>query len=550
MKIALAQLNYHVGNFDANTKAIINAIRRAEKEQIDLVVFAELAVCGYPPLDFLDYDHFIERCIQSVNEIATHTMRTAVIVGAPSRNPDPKGKNLFNSAWFLAEGQVMEVVPKSLLPTYDVFDEYRWFEPGPGSGCIMLKGVRIALTVCEDLWNMDADPLYDSWPMEKLILEQPQLMINVAASPFSFSHAEDRKKILAQNISKYKLPLVYINQVGAHTDIIFDGGSLAYNKNGELISEAKYFDEDFVVVDFDADKNDFLKAATLPVTESNQDKESAIYNALICGIRDYFQKMGFTKATLGMSGGIDSAIVLALAVEALGAKNVHAVMMPSEYSSDHSVNDSERMIAKLGCTSALIPIERTYNSFLEALKPSFADRPFNTAEENIQSRTRGVLLMALSNKLGYILLNTSNKSELAVGYGTLYGDMAGGLSVIGDLYKTQIYALAQFINRNDEIIPANIINKPPSAELRPGQKDSDSLPPYDLLDAILFRYIEQQKGPDQIIAEGFDEAIVYKIMTMVNANEWKRFQFAPILRVSSKAFGRGRRMPLVAKYGK
>ena len=546
MKIALSQLNYHVGNFTFNTSRIIDAIEKAENEKVDLLVFAELAVCGYPPLDFLDYSHFIDRCKEHIQIIADRCHQITVIVGAPATNPDPKGKNLFNSAYVLSEGKVQQIVHKTLLPTYDVFDEYRWFESNREFNCIEVNGVKIALTVCEDLWNIDDDPLYTFWPMKELITQQPKLMINIAASPFNYRHAEDRKAILQKNVREYKLPLLYVNQVGAQTDLIFDGGSLMMLADGTVAAEAAYFSEDFIVADFDA-ATGTLNAAGAPVNTPGS-RIARIHDALVTGIRDYFRKMGFRKATLGMSGGIDSAVVLALACEALGAENVHAVMMPSEYSSDHSVSDSVEMVQRIGCTSEIIPIAPMYNAFLKALENDFAGLPFNVAEENIQARVRGVTLMALSNKLGFILLNTSNKSELAVGYGTLYGDMCGGLSVIGDCYKTDVYALAQYINRNGEVLPKNIITKPPSAELRPGQKDSDSLPDYDILDGILFRYIEEQKGPDKIINDGFEEALVYRVLKMVNNNEWKRHQFAPILRISPKAFGRGRRMPLVAKY--
>ncbi|MBK7886187.1 MAG: NAD+ synthase [Bacteroidetes bacterium] len=548
MKIALSQLNYHVGNFTFNTARILEEIKRAETEQVDLLVFAELAICGYPPLDFLDYSHFIDRCRESIDSIAGHCTQLTVIVGGPAFNPDPKGKNLFNSAYVLAKGTIQQIVHKTLLPTYDVFDEYRWFESNREFNCIEVNNVRIALTVCEDLWNMDDDPLYTFWPMKELIRQKPELMINIAASPFSGRHAEDRKAILQKNVKEFKLPLLYVNQVGGQTDILFDGGSLVYNADGSLLQELNYFHEDYFSCTFDTASKSFTP---LPVEEKSPlpaDRIGRIYEALVMGIRDYFKKMGFSKATLGLSGGIDSAVVLALAADALGAKNVHAVLMPSEFSSDHSVSDSLKMAEIIGCSQEIIPIAPMYNSFLDALKKDFEGLPFNVAEENIQARVRGVTLMALSNKLGFILLNTSNKSELAVGYGTLYGDMCGGLSVIGDLYKMDVYALANFINREKEIIPVNIITKPPSAELRPGQKDSDSLPPYETLDAILFRYIEEHKGPDKIIKEGFDEALVYRVLKMVNNNEWKRHQFAPILRISRKAFGRGRRMPLVAKY--
>ncbi len=548
MKIALSQLNFRIGNFTYNTSRIVDEIEKAEKDQVDLLVFAELAVCGYPPLDFLDYSHFIDRCSDSIRNIAAHCNNLTVIIGAPAFNADPKGKNLFNSAYVLSEGKVQQIVHKTLLPTYDVFDEYRWFESNREFKCVEIKGVRIALTVCEDLWNIDEDPLYTFWPMKELIQQKPQLMINIAASPFCDQHAENRKAILIKNVKEYHLPLLYVNHVGAQTDLLFDGGSMFIDANGNVQHELLYFQEDYVACDFNSVTQKFSNLNSKFPTSSPSDRIERIYQGLVMGIHDYFEKMGFAKAILGLSGGIDSALVLALACDALGPKNVHAVLMPSEFSSDHSVSDSEKMAERIGCTHEIMPIAPMYDSFLNALKSDFAGTTFNVAEENIQARIRGLILMALSNKFGYILLNTSNKSELAVGYGTLYGDMCGGLSVIGDLYKMDVYALSKFVNRDHEIIPYSIITKAPSAELRPGQFDSDSLPPYELLDAILHRYIEQQKGPDKIIKDGFDEALVYRILKMVNNNEWKRFQFAPVLRVTSKAFGRGRRMPLVAKY--
>ncbi len=540
MKIALAQLNYHVGNFESNTKKIIEHINRAKKENAQLVVFAELAVCAYPPLDFLEFEDFDKRCIECIDLIAKECMGIAAIVGSPSKNPILEGKNLYNSAFFLAEGKIKSVVHKTLLPTYDVFDEYRYFEPNRKFECIELNGKKIALTICEDLWNVEDDPLYIHSPMEELIKENPALIINIAASPFDYNHAKTRKAILNRNVLQYNLPVVYVNHVGAQTEIIFDGGSVAFDKNGEVACECDYFTEDLKYID-----------TTLLFPNPSPNERGAIaliHDALVLGVKDYFNKMGFTKAVLGLSGGIDSALVTVLAAEALGKENVLPVMMPSEFSSEHSITDSVLLCQNLGIKHEQISIKEIFNSYTATLHPLFKNTTFNIAEENIQARVRGTLVMALSNKFGNILLNTSNKSELAVGYGTLYGDMCGGLSVIGDLYKTQVFELCKHINREKEIIPSNIITKEPSAELRPNQKDSDSLPPYDILDAILYEYIEHRKGPREIIAAGFDEALVNRILKMVNASEYKRKQFAPILRVSSKAFGLGRRMPIVAKY--
>lgn len=539
MHIALAQLNFHVGNFENNTSKIIEAIKQAEKSGAELIVFPELAITAYPPLDFLEFDDFINRCYNSIEKIAAHSQHIAVIVGCPSRNPVPEGKNLFNTAWFLHKGKVQALVNKALLPTYDIFDEYRYFEPGRKFECIEFNGEKIALTICEDLWNVEDDPLYIHSPMEELIKENPSLIINIAASPFDYKHAHQRKAILQRNVNQYKIPLLYVNHVGAQTEIIFDGGSLAYDASGKLVHEGPYFKEEIIYLNT---KN------TTSVIEKQTEKYELIYQALLMGIRDYFSKMGFKKAILGLSGGVDSAIVTVLAADALGAENILPVMLPSAFSSGHSISDSEQLCQNLNIKVDKMEINPLYETFLKTLKPLFGDRPFDVTEENIQARIRGTLLMALSNKFGPILLNTSNKSELAVGYGTLYGDMCGGLSVIGDLYKTEVYELCRYINRDKEIIPENILSKAPSAELRPGQKDSDSLPPYDILDKILFEYIELRKGPKEIIKGGYDETLVNRILSMVNRNEYKRKQLSPVLRISSKAFGLGRRMPIVGKY--
>lgn len=566
MKIYLAQQNYHIGNFQENTRKMIDAVETAKKQGADLVVFSELSICGYPARDFMEFTDFIDQCYASIKEIAQHADTIGVIVGGPHRNPMKEGKDLFNAAWFLHEKQVKAVVHKTLLPTYDVFDEYRYFEPAYQWQVIPFKGERIALTICEDIWNLGDNPLYRICPMDQLMLQQPTLMVNISASPFDYDHDEDRKEVVRQNVLKYKLPMVYCNAVGAQTEIIFDGGSLVYDANGVLTKELAYFMEDYFLADISEVKAN-VSAVPAPTTLDKDmrvgrvnDAEEVlsflikdnnigqIHKALVLGINDYFSKMGFTKAIIGSSGGIDSAVTLALACEALGPDNVLAVGMPSMYSSAHSVSDAALLSKHLGNRLEIVPIKDIYDSFLHSLKPIFGDLPFGLAEENIQSRSRGNILMSIANKFGYILLNTSNKSELATGYGTLYGDMAGGLSVLGDVYKTQVFAMARYINRNRVIIPENIIAKPPSAELRPGQKDSDSLPEYDVLDSVLYQYIERRQGAKELIAMGMDEALVRRILKMVNANEYKRNQFCPIIRVSTKAFGVGRRLPIVANY--
>lgn len=544
MKIALAQLNYHIGNFEANTLNIISHINLAKEKGADLVVFAELAICGYPPRDFLEYADFISLCEKAGQEIAGHCIDIACIVGLPVKNEVLDGKDLYNAAYFIENGQIKAITKKALLPTYDVFDEYRYFEPNTRFECINFKGKRIALTICEDLWNINDNPLYVSNPMDVLAAQNPHLMINIAASPFNYRHDEDRIKVLADNAKKYNLPLFYVNQVGAQTELIFDGGSLVFDQEGTIKAEMKYFEQDLQV--FDLDEIQLVKNK-YPHAQRDEDIKQ-IHDALILGIKDYFQKSGFKQAVLGLSGGIDSAVVCALACRALGAQNVMAVLMPSKYSSDHSVKDALDLVQNIGCQHQIIEIKEAVSAFEGMLAPAFKGLAPGLAEENIQARCRGLILMAMSNKFGYILLNTSNKSECAVGYGTLYGDMCGALAVIGDVYKTQVFELARFINRDAQIIPQNTIVKPPSAELRPNQKDSDSLPEYDVLDKILFQHIEMQQGSKAIVAQGFDEALVKRVLKMINIAEFKRYQTPPILRVSPKAFGMGRRMPIVGKY--
>ncbi len=558
MKIFLAQQNYHIGNFESNTQKIIAAIDHAKQQGGDIIVFSELCICGYPPRDFLEFDDFIKKCYAAIDEIKMHADTIAVMVGAPDRNPAREGKDLFNAAYFLFEQQIKAVAHKTCLPNYDVFDEYRYFEPAYDWNVIHFKGKKIALTICEDIWNLGDNPLYRNCPMDILMAQEPDIMINLSASPFDYTHVEDRKAIVKLNVLKYKLPMLYCNCVGSQTEIIFDGGSLVFDKNANLVAQLPLFKEAIQAFDlrddgsFDAPitaySKDLPNEELFPAELNHKLCIPEIHDAIIMGIRDYFSKMGFTKAILGSSGGIDSAVTLALACIALGKENVRAVLMPSQYSTGHSVSDAEALSKNLGNPYDIVPIKNIYDSFLTELKPIFKDLPFSVAEENLQSRSRGNLLMAIANKFGYILLNTSNKSELATGYGTLYGDMAGGIGVLGDCYKMQIFELAKFINRDHEIIPVNIITKPPSAELKPDQKDSDSLPEYNILDSILYQYIEKRQGPKEIKAQGFDGALVDRVLRMVNLNEYKRNQFCPIIRVSPKAFGVGRRVPIVGKY--
>ncbi len=558
MKICIAQQNYHIGNFEANTAKIISAIKEAKMAGADIIMFSEMCVCGYPARDFVEFNDFINKCYKAVDLIREHADTIAVLIGSPARNSRLKGKDLFNAAFFLYEKEIKAEIHKTLLPTYDVFDEYRYFEPAYEWKVVPFKGKKLAITICEDIWNLGDNPLYRICPMDQLMEQSPDLMLNISASPFDYTHDEGRKSVIKANVQKYKIPMFYCNAVGSQTEIVFDGASLVFDKDANLCAALPMFKEAVVTLELNNDGS--IQAPVLEPASRVPDKEldpatlepelniAQVYDALIMGIRDYFSKMGFSKAILGSSGGIDSAVTLALACDALGAENVRAILMPSPYSTDHSVHDAAALSKNLGNPYDIIRIDEVFTAFTQTLDPIFNGLPFSLAEENIQSRTRGNLLMAIANKFGYILLNTSNKSELATGYGTLYGDMAGGLGVLGDCYKLQVYALAKYINTQKEIIPENIISKAPSAELRPNQKDSDSLPDYSLLDQVLYQYIEKRMGPGEIKAMGYDAALVDRTLKMVNNNEYKRNQFCPIIRISPKAFGVGRRVPIVGKY--
>jgi NAD+ synthase (glutamine-hydrolysing) len=540
MKIALAQLNYTIADFEGNAAKIIHAIKDAKNQGADLIVFSELAVCGYPPDDLLDYPHFIQSCDESLARISAHAIGITVIVGCPVSNKNEQGRKLFNTACVLEQGKLSTMVRKTLLPTYDVFDESRYFEQNDIFEIVHIGGKKVALTICEDLWDSMDSFNYKSDPLEFLVQQSPDMIINISASPFNKNKKDERYDVLRKDASSFKLPLVYVNQVGANTDLVFDGHSLVLNANGSIALEMPSFEEAMAYYDTEETYSD------LELQEA--DDTELLYKSLILGIRDYFRKLGFKNAILGSSGGIDSAVVQALASEAIGAENINAVLMPSHFSSEGSVKDAQKLSETLGNSYQIIPIEGIFNAFSTSLQPLFEGLPFNVAEENMQARSRAVILMAISNKFGNILLNTSNKSEMAVGYTTLYGDMCGSLSVMGDVYKTDVFKLAKYINREKEVIPNEIINKAPSAELRPDQKDSDSLPEYHILDAILEMYIEGRKSPEEIVNKGFDKLTVEKTIQMVNRNEYKRFQAPPILRVTSKAFGRGRVIPLVSKW--
>jgi len=550
MRITIAQLNYHIGNFSRNKELICNAINKAKEEESDLIIFSELCICGYPPLDLLDRLDFIEKCNQAVMEIAAECKGITAIVGAPALNNQPEGKKLFNAALVLSDGKIICQVNKALLPTYDIFDEYRYFEPEKNFAVFTFMGMKIAITVCEDLWDeqpfdneFEKSRLYSVSPMEELARQDPELIINISASPFSYSKTDSKINIFRSKARKYKMPVIMVNQTGANTELIFDGASVILNQHGDICYQLPFFEESVKTFSLDD-----IRSGTILQSYSRPGSIPLIHKALITGIHDYFHKTGLKSAIIGLSGGIDSAVCLSLASEALGCDNVRAMLMPSRYSSDHSVKDAVELARNLNVRYDIVSIEKPFSSFEEELAPLFEGKERDVTEENIQARVRATLLMAVSNKFGSILINTSNKSEAAVGYGTLYGDMAGGLSVIGDVYKTDIYRLAEYINFLKEIIPVNIIRKLPSAELRPDQLDTDSLPDYSILDTILYQYIELQKPADRIIEEGSDRDTVYKVIRMININEYKRYQAPPVLRISSKAFGAGRRMPLVATY--
>ena len=548
MKIALAQLDYTVNHIDGNRRKIVEAIRQARERHVDLVVFSELSICGYPPYDLLHSDDIIIHCNAAISEIAKHCEGIAAIVGAPFKDSKQAANKLHNSAYLLANGAIAGVHHKVHLSTRDVFDEYRYFSPGKELETFEVNGKMVTITIGNELWDdqqtaHSPDNNTSAYPVDELQKHRPELLINISSIPISLDTRSQRLSLFKNTVKRLGVPLIQVNQVGANTDFIADGCSKVFNSKGEVIIECKPFEEDLQIVSI-------LEISSLkPVvqTDSVKSRTPAIHDALVMGIRDFFHKSGFTRATLGLSGGIDSAVVVVLAQRALGSKNVRVLILPSEYSSQQSVEEATILAKALNVQFDLIDISDAFNALKRSMAKVFGRLPENLTEENMQARVRGTMLMALSNKLGYLLLNTSNKSEAAVGYGTLYGDMCGALGVLGDVYKTDVYALARYINSEREIIPANTIAKPPSAELRPNQKDSDSLPPYDILDPILYRYIEWNKSPHEIIDEGFSPETVNRVIELVNNSEHKRYQSPPVLRISSKAFGFGRRMPLVAR---
>ena len=542
MKIALAQINTTVGDLAGNEAKILGAYRRGVEAGVELVMFPELAVCGYPPRDLLHKSQFIRQNLAVLDRLAAASGATGLLVGYVGENDLRPGREAVNAVALLQHGKILATRAKTLLPTYDVFDEDRYFEPARENAVVEFNGRKIGLTVCEDVWNDEGfwpDRRYRRNPARELAAAGAQIIFNVSASPWHLGKNRTRHEMLASLAATTQCPLVYCNSVGGNDELIFDGMSLAFGSGGQLLAEGAAFREDFIVVETDG-----TSAITAPPIAD----EEKLYRALVLGLRDYLHKCGFKSAVLGLSGGIDSALTAVLAAEALGAENVRGVCLPSQYSSQGSLDDARVLAENLGIPYDVIPIQPMFLAAKAQLAGVFAGRAEDTAEENIQARLRAVILMAMSNKFGSLLLTTGNKSELAVGYCTLYGDMCGGLAVISDVPKTTVYRLSEWINRDHEIIPRDTITKPPSAELRPDQTDQDSLPPYDVLDAILDAYVVEGKSRATIVEAGFDKATVDRIVRLIDMNEYKRRQAAPGLKVTSKAFGVGRRMPIAQRY--
>ena len=542
MKVALAQINPTVGDLAGNEAKILAAYRRGVEAGVEMVLCPELSVTGYPPRDLLLKQSFITRNLELLDRLAAATGKVALVVGFVGRNDVRPGREVTNSVALLQNGKIVATRAKTLLPTYDVFDEDRYFEPAAENAPVDFSRGKIGLTICEDIWNDEdfwTDRRYQHNPPVELAEAGAEVIFNISASPWHLGKNKTRFEMLRSIAHKAKRPVVFCNQAGGNDELVFDGNSVVFNANGDLIAQGKWFEEDFIIVDTES------KTAIQPIELG---AEEAIYKALTLGLRDYFYKCGFKSAVLGLSGGIDSAVTACIAVTALGKENVRGVSLPSQFSSQHSLDDARVLAERLGIQYDVVPIKKAFDTMKEQLQPVFAGKPEDTTEENIQARLRGVILMALSNKFGSLLLTTGNKSEIAVGYCTLYGDMAGGLAVISDVPKTMIYRVAKWINRAREIIPDSTITKPPSAELRPNQCDQDSLPPYDVLDAILDLYVVQAKSMSDIIAAGFDEAVVRKVIRLIDLSEYKRRQAAPGLKVTTKAFGVGRRVPIAQRY--
>lgn len=545
MKIALCQVNTIIGDISGNKKKIIDGYNNALFDGADLVIFPELSLLGYPPLDLIEKKEFRKAVEKAANEIAVITKEAGIIFGSITEDDDNIGTDVHNSAVMCYEGKIQFVQHKSLIPNYDVFDEMRYFDPAKEIFIHEFKGEKLGISICEDIWN-DADywhvRRYTEDPVAKLINLGATVLINISASPYAYGKRKDRKEMLSVLTKGNKIPLAYVCCVGAQNDLIFDGASMCFDNKGELVCLGNAYEEDYFI--FETNGN------YASITETEKSFEEETLSSLICGVKEYCRKQGFSEVVIGLSGGIDSALVTYIAVKALGENNVHVVMMPSQFSSSGSKTDSLKLIENLGISSETISVKPVYNSLIKLLSPVFKNKKSDVTEENLQARIRGVYLMAISNKFNYLLLTTGNKSEIAVGYCTLYGDMCGGLAVIADVYKTDVYRIAKFINKGKEIIPNEIISKAPSAELRENQKDQDSLPPYELLDEILRMYLEQNKEYNEIVKKIGEKETVANILNLIDKNEYKRFQAAPALRVSTKAFGYGRRFPIVQGWRK
>ena len=542
MKIAIAQVNATVGDFDGNSDKIAEAWRRADEAGAALIVLPELALCGYPPRDLLAKPAFLRRNREALDALAKRGGSAVAVVGFAAANETDSGRPARNAAAVLHNGQVTAVRHKTLLPTYDVFDEDRYFEPATNNTPVEIHGTKVGITICEDIWNDEVflnDRRYDRRPAEKLAADGAELLLNLSASPWCLGKEHSRHVLLSQLSAKCGCPLVYCNLVGGNDELVFDGGSQFYNGHGVLGASGAMFAEDLLLIDTETIE---------PKLGDTSDDDEKIFRALSLGVRDYLHKCGFASAVIGLSGGIDSAVTAAVAVDALGPENVRGVAMPSQYSSQGSLDDAEALAGALGIRHDVVPIEPVFESLKAQLGSLFEGLDDDTTEENMQARIRGNILMSMSNKFGSLLLTTGNKSELAVGYCTLYGDMCGGLAVISDLPKLRVYSLARWMNRDREIIPESTITKPPSAELRPDQLDQDSLPPYDVLDAILEAYIVDGSDSEAIVASGHDAATVERIIRLINLNEYKRRQAAPGIKVTSKAFGVGRRIPVAKRF--
>jgi len=556
MKICLAQINPTVGAFEQNVKKICRFINTAKKKGADLIVFPEMCIVGYPPKDLLELSGFVDNNLKALEEVRNNVTGISAIVGFVDRNAGQRGKNLYNAAAYINNKEIVSRHYKSLLPTYDVFDEDRYFEPAHSISLAKISGRKSGISICEDAWGANIiwhGKIHHKDPVESMIRQGAEIIINISASPFTIGKQDERLKMLTSHAKKYNVPIIFVNQIGGNDDLVFDGNSLVINKKGVIVDRALSFEEDLLMVEFkgpDISAGDSKPGSVGKRTQAGagEDEIESVFKALVLGTRDYVRKCGFKKAVIGLSGGIDSAVTAVIAARALGKGKVLGVTMPSGFSSKGSVKDSKALAKRLGIAFENIPIKSVYNAYTKTLSGVFTGLPFDVTEENLQARIRGKILMAISNKHGYLVLTTGNKSELAVGYCTLYGDMCGGLAVISDIPKTMVYDIAEYINRRKEVIPIHTIEKPPSAELRPDQKDQDSLPPYDILDGVLKAYVEESRDIDDIIGRGFNEALVKDIIKKVDTNEYKRKQAAPGLKVTSKAFGTGRRMPLAQRY--